>query len=143
MKKLALVLAAFAALSSSAFAAKETVIKIGTKGEEMAFDKKEFNLKAGEKVTVEFKNNSGSLQHNFVLTKPGQADKVMNDSIVAGAANNWSSNGPEVIAKSAKLVDPKKTDKISFTAPTEKGDYPFLCTFPGHGAMMRGVAHVK
>ena len=27
--------------------------------------------------------------------------------------------------------------------PATPGDYPYVCTFPGHGVMMRGVMHVK
>jgi hypothetical protein len=30
---------------------------------------------------------------------------------------------------------------VSFVAPTP-GDYPFLCTNPGHGAVMHGILHV-
>ena len=42
-----------------------------------------------------------------------------------------------------KLLQPGQNETITFKAPTEPGDYPFLCTFPGHATMMKGVLTVK
>ncbi|MCH8962102.1 MAG: hypothetical protein IH820_12455 [Bacteroidetes bacterium] len=33
-------------------------------------------------------------------------------------------------------------DPLTFTAPTEPGDYPYVCTFPGHWRTMQGVMQV-
>jgi azurin len=41
------------------------------------------------------------------------------------------------------LIDHGKEQVIEFTAPTKPGDYPYVCTFPGHHLLMRGVLHVK
>jgi azurin len=41
-----------------------------------------------------------------------------------------------------KLVQAGEQDVIEFTAPTEAGDYPYLCTYPGHWAIMNGVMKV-
>ena len=38
-----------------------------------------------------------------------------------------------------KLLDHGKEQVVEFTAPTEPGDYPYICTFPGHHMMMRGT----
>ena len=43
----------------------------------------------------------------------------------------------------SKLVDHGKEEEMNFTAPTEKGDYPYVCTFPGHHILMRGVMKVR
>lgn len=140
---LILSLASFVILSPAALAAKgkEASITISVKGEEMAFDKTALSAKPGQKVKLTFKNPS-SMQHNFVLVKPGTADQVANDSIAAGADKNWLAVGPNVIAHT-KMVDPKGSDTITFTAPTEPGEYPFICSFPGHAAIMRGILTVK
>lgn len=116
-------------------------LTISTKGEEMAFDKTEFTVKAGQKVKFTF-NNVSSMQHNWVLVNPGTADKVAEESIKAGNDKGWLAKGPDVLANT-KMIDPKSKDTIEFTAPTKAGDYPFLCTFPGHGSVMRGVLRVK
>ena len=31
---------------------------------------------------------------------------------------------------------------ISFMLPKQPGDYPYICTFPGHWMVMNGVMHV-
>jgi len=125
--------------SASSWAAN---IKVSVKGETLAFEPATFSVKAGEQVTLTFVNASKSMQHNLVITKPGMADKVTADSISAGADKNWTSVGPEVLFK-IKMVDPTKTEVLKFDAPKEKGDYPFLCTFPGHGQVMRGKMQIK
>ncbi len=115
--------------------------KIGPKGEEFKFDKTAFTVKPGEKVTVTFKNTS-VMQHNWVLVAPGTADKVAQEGIAAGATKGWVPAGPNVLAHT-KLVDPKAEDTVEFVAPTQPGDYPFICTFPGHAATMKGILTVK
>jgi azurin len=41
------------------------------------------------------------------------------------------------------LMQPESSESIYFTAPTEKGDYTFVCTFPGHYTIMQGVLRVR
>jgi len=41
-----------------------------------------------------------------------------------------------------KLVDPGKSFTIEFTAPRQTGDYPYICTFPGHWRIMQGTMKV-
>lgn len=121
--------------------AKSVTLVIATQGEEMAFDKKELIVKAGQTVKLTFKNLS-SMQHNWVLVNPGSADDVANASIAAGNDKGWLALGPNVLAHT-KMLDGKKNETIEFTAPKKPGDYPFLCTFPGHSTMMRGILKVK
>lgn len=43
-----------------------------------------------------------------------------------------------------KLLGPKQNDEVTFTVPSETGDYPFLCSFPAHYVVgMKGVLTVK
>jgi azurin len=43
-----------------------------------------------------------------------------------------------------KLLGPKQSDEITFKAPTEPGEYPFICSFPAHFLSgMKGVIVVK
>lgn len=139
-KLVAPVVAAFFTLFMAP-AVQAATLKIAPKGEQLLFDQTTFTVKAGEKVKLTLNNTSG-MQHNWVLVAPGTADKVAQDSIAAGAAKGWLALGPSVLAHT-KLVDPKKSDTIEFTAPTKPGDYPFVCTFPGHAMTMRGILKVK
>lgn len=135
---LSVIFSATALLSVQAHGATLT---IGPKGDLLLFDKTALTVKAGEKVKLTFKNTS-AMQHNWVLVAPGTADKVAADSIAAGAAKGWLATGPNVLAHT-KLVDGKQSDTIEFTAPSTPGDYPYICTFPGHAGTMKGILTVK
>ncbi|MCP5559690.1 MAG: hypothetical protein H7A55_18235 [Verrucomicrobiaceae bacterium] len=41
------------------------------------------------------------------------------------------------------MTNPKGSFTIHITAPKEKGDYPYRCTFPGHWMVMNGVLKVE
>ena len=47
-----------------------------------------------------------------------------------------------VIAASPVLHSGETTE-IQFTAPLQKGDYPVVCSFPGHWAIMKGTVVVE
>lgn len=130
-------LSAFALMNSS-FA---NTLNISTKGEQLLYDKDTLTVEAGAKVTLVFTNASSGMPHNWVLVKPGTMDKVAQDSLAAGADKGWLAKGPNVLAHT-KMVEPKQKDTITFTAPATVGDYPYVCTFPGHAAMMKGTLKV-
>jgi azurin len=116
----------------------------------LGYDKTDLTVKVGAKVKLTL-NNTGSVApqpHNFLLAKPGKLDAV-------GMQANAMLTDPKAMEKGyipeaskedilahTKLVQPGQTDVLEFTAPTEAGDYPYLCTFPGHWLLMRGVLHV-
>jgi azurin len=42
------------------------------------------------------------------------------------------------------ILGPNETSEVTFTVPAASGDYPFLCSFPGHCVTgMKGVLVVK
>jgi azurin len=47
-----------------------------------------------------------------------------------------------LIIAHTKMLGGGESDTITFTAPAA-GSYPYLCTFPGHFAVMQGVMTVK
>ncbi|NDD92443.1 hypothetical protein EBZ37_10195, partial [bacterium] len=98
---------------------------IGTEGDAMAFDKKEFEVKAGSLVKVTFKNNAaaGGLQHNLLVVKPGSEQAVANAGIQAGNDKGWTPAGDANVLAGTKLVNPGESDSVVFVAPAA-GDYP-------------------
>lgn len=116
-------------------------LSIEPKGEELKFAVEKLEAPANSKITLTFKNVSTANKHNWVLTKPGQADAVSAEGIAAGEAANYLKEGPNVIAHT-KLVAPGASESITFDAPAP-GDYPFVCTFPGHNVLMKGVLTIK
>lgn len=138
---------ASAAPAPTATTAKPTAvpvtIELGSRGEEMSYDKASFEVPAGARVTLRFTNRSAALPHNWVLTKPGAADDVAAAGQAAGEANNYLAKTDSRVLASMPLVKPKQTGEIVFVAPTQAGTYPYICTFPGHVAQMRGNMIVK
>ncbi len=114
----------------------------------MEFDIKTFTVKAGQKVKITFENTHAVPQpHNIVITKPGAKDKVMMAAMQMAAAPDGMAKGyiPEDadVLFHTKLIQPTQTEALEFTAPAEAGQYPYLCTFPGHGLLMNGVMTVE
>lgn len=119
---------------------------IKTVKEAMQFDIREFSVPAGANVEIIFENID-AMQHNLVIGQMGSQEKIgiAADKMITaadGAQKNYIPNIPEVIAYTA-LVDPDGRAKLVFKAPTTKGNYPYLCTFPGHWRIMNGVMKVE
>ncbi len=120
-----------------------TTIRIGTIRERMRYDVTKLTVKPGKKVKLSFANPD-YMPHNIMLVNPGKADEVGLKAIALGASGfsvNYVPESPEIIWAS-KLVDHGQEEVIEFTAPTEEGAYPYICSFPGHHMLMRGTLYV-
>lgn len=137
----------------AAAAAAETKVIIGVVPAVMQFDKKAFSVKAGDKVSLLFTNKACPLQHNLIIVKPGTdakfgmaADKMITTDAAAALAKVYIPDDAEskaaIVAASTKLIGTGQNEIITFTAPAEPGEYPYLCTFPGHRFLMKGVMTV-
>ncbi|MEM0897048.1 MAG: plastocyanin/azurin family copper-binding protein [Verrucomicrobiota bacterium] len=114
----------------------------------LKFKQKEFKAKAGQPVELTFKNNDPTMQiHNVLIIKPGTTQKV-------GMLANQMAADPEGMAKSyipesddvlfhSSLIQVGKSETIKFDAPSEPGEYPYICTFPGHWMLMQGKMIVE
>jgi azurin len=121
------------------------VVRMKTVREEMRFDKKEFTVTAGKQVEIVLENPD-AMQHNLVIGKPKSIDIIGTaaDKMITakdGAEKNYVPSLPQVIA-ATPLVNPDQTYRLTFTAPAVPGDYPFVCTFPGHWRIMNGIMKV-
>jgi putative membrane-bound dehydrogenase-like protein len=121
-----------------------TTIRIATIVEKMRYDVTELTVKAGKKISLTFANPD-FMPHNIVLTQPGKAAPVAAAAMNLGAAGFAVGFVPESadIIWSSKLLDNGDEQTIEFTAPSKPGDYPYVCTFPGHSILMRGILKVK
>ena len=121
------------------------VIRIKTIREAMKYDLKEFTVKPGQSVEIIIENPD-AMQHNLVITKPGSLEKVgrAGDAMMKdekGAEKNYVPALAEVLY-STPLVNPGQSYKLKFKAPAAAGNYPYVCTFPGHWSLMNGVMKV-
>jgi len=138
----------FVALAFAAVAAQaKTVTVEGT--DSLRFSVDTITVKPGEEVTIKLVNKSSmpaaAMSHNLVILKQ-DADAHAFDQAALGAKSDDyipQDKLDEVVAHTG-LVAGGESDSVTFTAPEETGDYPYLCTFPGHfAAGMKGVLKVE
>ena len=141
----AIILSSFLLLNVNA------VTKVAISGnDQMQFSLKEFEVKAGDEVELEFKN-AGSLPkiamgHNLVILKEGVSAIAFGGKALQAGANATNALPDSVkddVLAFTKLLGPGEVEVVKFTAPKKPGIHQFVCTFPGHYAMMRGVMVVK
>lgn len=120
-----------------------------TAGDNMKFNVSRIEAKPGEEITVVLTNIGSQpkevMGHNWVLLKIGTNEAAFNQAAVAAKDTDYipASLSEQVIAHT-KLLGPRKSDEVKFTAPQAPGEYPFICTFPGHYAIgMKGVLVVR
>ena len=117
-------------------------MKIHTIEEEMRYDVPYFAVEAGRPVQVVLVNED-LMPHNLVIASPGDLQEVAELGFAAGP--NGGMDGKQYVPKSEKvlfatqMVPPAKSERLTFTAPTEPGQYPYVCTFPRHWMRMYGV----
>lgn len=122
------------------------VITIKVVKDVMKFDKELITAQAGTVVKIVFQNPD-HMQHNFVLIKPKTMDKVgaAADKMAmdgSGTKLNYVPRMPEVL-QATPLINPGGSYTLTFTVPATPGDYPFVCTFPGHWRIMNGILRVS
>ena len=119
-----------------------TIKAVGNTMQEMAFDTKELEVKAGSTVKITLVNEGidASMIHNIVFVKKGTTEEVAMACVAAGPDKNFVAENPNIIAASG-LANPQQTIVLEFIAPP-KGSYEFLCTYPGHSNMMKGWLYV-
>lgn len=112
-----------------------------TGNDQMKFNRTVLRVKAGEKVTLTLKNVGSmpkeSMAHNFIVLKPGtDMEQFSMKAMVAKETDYIPDAMKSVILAHSKLVGPGESTTLEFTVP--KGEYDFLCSFPGHWATMKG-----
>lgn len=112
---------------------------------QLAYDRPHFSVRAGTSVKLTFRNPN-YMQHNLVIVKPDALERVHTAAVLlaqepGAASRQYIPEGGDVLY-ATPLVNPNTHCDLRFTAPSSPGLYPFLCTFPGHSAVMRGVMEV-
>ena len=112
----------------------------------MKFNTNEIKVKSGQKVKLTLRH-IGKLDikimgHNFVILKK-DVDISEFAALAASANDNqYIPKDSEDILVHTDLIGGGQTTSIEFDAP-EAGTYSFLCSFPGHYAMMKGTFIVE
>ena len=112
-----------------------------TGNDQMRFNLKEIKVNAGDEVRLTLKH-IGKLDvkimgHNFVLLKPEVKINDFAMKAVDAKDNDYIPENTDNVIVHTKMIGGGEQTSISFEAP-EKGVYDFICSFPGHVALMQG-----
>ncbi|MDA1164068.1 MAG: HEAT repeat domain-containing protein [Planctomycetota bacterium] len=121
------------------------IITIRTVPHRMRYDRPEIVVQAGKPIEIVLENTD-IMPHNLLVTTPG---KMLD---VAQAAERMATS-PDAFARgfvpdssdvlfTTKLLQAGETERLLVEVPSQPGDYPYVCTFPGHWRTMAGVMHV-
>ncbi len=111
----------------------------------MQYDRTQFFVEAGKPFQLVL-DNTDIMPHNVVIATPGSYAKVgIAAELLAtepGAARRgYVPDLPEVLHAS-RMLQPGQVQQMQLVAPEQPGEYPYLCTYPGHWRRMYGVMHV-
>jgi azurin len=127
--------------------AADKVCKLEISGNDlMQYDKKELAVaKDCTSVAVTLKHigklPAASMGHNWTLVKTTDVTGVANDGIAAGLPADYIKAGDTRVIAHTKVVGGGQSATVTFpTSKLKAGEsYTYLCTFPGHSALMKGV----
>ena len=123
----------------------DVTLTLNTIPQKMAYDQTELSVTAGQYVELVL-NNVDEMPHNLVLIEAGSLETfgVLVDEFLKSpnAANSEYVPSSRYVLGATKMLDPGETGTIFFKAPDKPGEYPFICTFPGHWRMMQGILTV-
>lgn len=119
-----------------------------TGNDAMQFNVTEMAVAPGQTVKLSLKNvgklPAQAMSHNWVLLSTGNWDDVAKLAMDAATkAPTYLPADQSAILAHTKMLGPGESDSIEFTAPTTPGEYWYICTFPGHFALMKGKLIVK
>jgi putative heme-binding domain-containing protein len=126
-------------------AAGVSVFTLRTLHEQMLYDKSLLVVEAGKPVEILLVNED-VMPHNLVIVTPGASEEIGKAAERMppepdGQGRVHVPASPKVL-HATRMIDPGQQTKLSFTAPTEPGDYQYVCTFPGHWMRMVGTLAV-
>jgi azurin len=120
-----------------------------TAGDNMKYSLTEMTAAPGEQIRVTLTNvgtqSKEAMGHNWVLLKKGLDPVAYANAALGAKFTDYQppSLDSQVIAH-IPLLGARQTGEVTFTAPTEPGEYNYLCSFPAHlQSGMHGVLIVK
>ncbi len=120
----------------------EKMVELTITGNDMMqFNKKELKVKAGQTVKLTLTHvgqmDVNVMGHNWVLLKKGTDVSDFGNAAASAKENDYIPVGSDAVITNTKMLGGGESVTIEFEAP-EAGTYDFLCSFPGHYALMKG-----
>jgi len=119
-----------------------------TGNDRMQYNINEFTVPAGSTVRIKFVNvgdlPKNAMGHNVVVMKKDvDLQPFVAAAAQAGQNDYFPPDRSDAVIAHTEMLGPDQSDTMTFEAPAP-GDYPYLCSFPGHfAAGMRGVMTVE
>jgi azurin len=114
--------------------------------DQMQYDKQVLTVPAScTEVTVTLhhvgKLPREAMGHNWVLVNGADVEAVANGGMGAGLANDYVAAGDKRVLAHTKVIGGGQTTSVTFPTSILKagGNYRYLCSFPGHHALMHGT----
>ena len=126
--------------------ASETAeVSISPVGDLMEYEQTAFAVRPGQTVHLTFVNTATAeaMSHNVVVLAEGTDVDAFGRAAMSAADTDYvpADLAGQVVGHTP-MSAPGETVEVTFTAPSEPGDYTYVCTFPGHYLTMRGTMRV-
>jgi len=97
---------------------------------------------SGNTIKLELKHTGqlakNVMGHNLVVLQPGTDPIAWAAGTFSMVDTDYVPPDDETVIAATKLLGGGEVDLIEFEVPGP-GEYPFVCSFPGHAAIMKGV----
>ena len=139
--------AVLGALAAAPYAHAADPCKLEISGNDlMQYDKSELSAPASCKEITVTLQHTGKLPreamgHNWVLVNAADLAAVATAGMGAGLASDYVAPDDKRVLAHTKTIGGGETTSVTFRTSILKkgGAYEYLCTFPGHNALMHGV----
>lgn len=115
---------------------------VRTVREQMRYDTPRIVVEAGKPFELIIENDD-FMPHNLVIVTPGSRPAIgtMADAMRPDQRDRqgraYVPRSDQILA-ATKLLESGQREVLRVTAPTEEGEYEYVCTFPGHWPVMWG-----
>lgn len=141
MRTLFSLLAIFAFAFTNLAQAQDKVEVTIEGNDRMQFNLDEIKVEAGQTVVLTLKHvgklPKAAMGHNWVLLTQGTDIQEFGAAASKAAGNDYIPEDTDNVIVNTELIGGGQETTIEFTAP-EAGTYDFICSFPGHYALMKG-----
>ena len=146
VRTVAAALALLAAICAPRFACAAPCQLEISGNDQMQFDKQLLSVPAGcTEVTLTL-HHTGKLPreamgHNWVLVNAADFNAVVTAGMGAGLGNDYVPPADTRVLAHTRVIGAGQTVSVTFATSILKpgAEYRYLCTFPGHNALMRGT----
>ncbi len=143
---LALVMVNPFATASNELSSRDKVEIVIESNDQMKFNLNEIKVKEGDTVVLTLKHvgklPKAAMGHNWVLLAQGTEMGPFAQKAVQARDNDYIPADGEGTIAYTTLIGGGEETTIEFVAPA-KGEYTFICSFPGHYALMNGTFIVE